>query len=1354
MLDDLISFTAVLDDCAKRGADLSDIKRAGQTGSQRRAVPKRALPVARLLNALLESRVPQQFAGSFELLRQIGAGGFGTVYEARDRLDGRIVAVKVLHAIDAHAASRFDREVSLLSGLQHASIVRYLGHGRTTDDRPYLAMEWLEGQTLEVKLKSGALSVNDALLVARCVIAGLEQAQQLGIVHRDLKPGNLLLVRGNAAETKILDFGLARRLDDAQAFTRTGVAIGTPHYMSPEQARGERLLDLASDVFALGSVLYECLTGAQPFETGHALATLMMICVQEPPRIESLRSDVPALFARLVHAMLSKARTNRPTLAAIASELDYLIARSRDDAAAAETRPLVLHAESTSRALTPSSEQRVLSALLLGHAGPSEAALDPTLHTLLPTFGARGERLLDGSRILLLDSHVTAGEQALAAARLALALRAIVAVPMVLCTGRALVERHLPLGDLIERGARLLGETQGEDILLDEASTALLDTRFEISGPEGRRTLVGERLGGEAPRTLLGQVTPFVGRERELTRLLGLCQEAIEDLTAKVVLVVGSAGAGKSRLRYELVRRLQIAAPGLAVLSAQGDSMRVSTPLGMLSSMLHAWAELRSSDTQAIKRHRLTTSVQRVLAAERADLVAPFLGEMIGVPFPDESSAVLRVARRDPQLMADRLLSSFLEWLEALSVSGPIALLVEDLHWADAPSVRFLDAALAVLAERPFMLAAFARPEVRTSFPTLWAERDLFEMRLPKLSAQVCERLLQAIGTTDLSESTQHWVIERAEGNPFFLEELVRGLRARSADRDTLPDTIVGIIQTRLDALGEGPKWLVRAASVFGQVFQATALEALVGEHAKHLDFAGWLHLLTERDVLFVRSESDAREYVFRHALIRDAAYALLTVEERKLGHRLAAEWLEQHACAEPSVLADHFELGEVPDRAAFWYCAAAAAALEASSLPEVVRCGERAVRFGAGGEALGEVASLVAEALAYRGEQAVAVGWAARARAHAAPGGAAWWRASQVLTVALILGQGSRDQAAQAIEEMLELATDQALAEEAVVALSVVASNATIAQLGDYGPRLLTLLEDLPSAALGYRAQGHLHSAKAAVALVSSPEHAIREQREALAQFQRAGSLHELLPLQVNLGWLLLDSGLLDEAEACLCECILLGDKLGLRGEIANARQRLALVYLARGKADLAEHTLREALSACGLLQDPREESLSRAHLARMLLHRGELDEASDLIGKARDLGGVDPSTQAVALAVSAEVDRRCGRFESALTFGRAAMALRQAHHLVEDVALMWVSLVEALLACGHIEEARSSLGEALIWLNARADMFADSAWRKAFLTQVPDNARLIALAEPLNRIGHDPPRLRLVPKEAALHS
>ncbi len=974
----------------------------------------------------------------------------------------------------------------------------------------------------------------------------------------------------------------------------------------------------------------------------------------------------------------------------------------------------------------------MLSALFVGPGGDSVAALEAALETLLPAYGARGERLLDGSRILILDGHVTAGEQVLAAARLALALRTFVTVPTLVCTGRARVDCPRPLGELIERGVRGLSEVPADEIWLDEASAALLAARFEISKRAGSFTLLCERLGGEAPRTLLGQVTPFVGREREVDRLLGLCQEAIEDGAARVAVVVGNAGAGKSRLKFELVQRLRTALPGIRWLSAQGDAMRANAPFSVLTSMLYAWAELGAHDTLAIKQHKLSTRVMGTVTADRAELVTAFLGEMIGVPFGDASNPALAAGRRDPQLMSDRLLSSFLEWLEAMAVTGPLALLVEDLHWADAPSVRFLNAALSVLSERPFVLLAFARPEVRATFPALWSERGVFEVTLPKLSGQACERLLQSIGSPDLSVSIQQWMIERAEGNPFFLEELVRGLRGRTADRERLPYTILGIIQTRLDALGQAAKGLVRAGSVFGQAFQEAALKALLGAHVEDRDVEGGLRLLTEREVLFARGHADAREYVFRHALIRDAAYALLSAAERTLGHRLAAEWLEQHARAEPSLLADHFERGEVPARAAFWYSAAASAAFEADALPEVVRCGERAVRCGVDGERLGEVAALVAEAVSYAGQQADAIEWAARARVHAAPGGASWWRASQALAIGQ-LERGLREQAAQTIEAMIAKLPDPVPIDQAWVALAIVAGSAINTQLGDYGRRLLTLLEALPSAGLPARARGFLHFARALAVYTSSSERAIHELREAVVQFQQAGSLKDVLRAQVNLGEMLQSAGLLEEAEARAREGMALADKLGSRSDFAACLVNLAFVHFGRSQTAPAEQALQDALSIFGRLQYPRPESQCLAWLARALSQSGRFDEASELVDKARALSKVDPTAQALALAMSAEVDRQQGMFESALSFARDAMTLHQAHHLAENVALTWVALVEALLGGGQVDEARASLGGALVWLHARADTFANPDWRRAFLTQVPENARLMALGERL---------------------
>ena len=494
----------------------------------------------------------------FELLRQVGEGGFGVVYQARDTLDGSTVAVKVLNAPEQPGSSRFEREAELLAELTHPSIVRYVAHGRTPAGNGYLAMEWLEGCTLEERLQAGPLTVVEVVALAQRIVQGLAVAAQKAVVHRDIKPANLFLPGRQLEAAKILDFGLARRVEDSQSITRTGLAIGTPLYMSPEQARGERGLDARSDVFSLGSVLYESLCGAPPFEGTSAFATLAKICLKEPDPIATMRRGVAPALAALIHAMLAKAPAERPAYPAILSALEALARESGSvhDVAAAPGHTLAdddrSAASSGRRALRARGQQRVLCALFVGpeHAPPE---LEQKLRALFASHGVRVEHLLDGSRIVLVEQQPAAMEQAVAAARCALALRLLLkSAPIVVCTGRAVVDGKLPVGDLIERGAGMLADAVPGVVRVDEASAGLLDARFEIRGEVGQHTLEGERSGGEAPRTLLGQVTPFVGRDRELGQLELIFRESVDEGIARAVLITAPAGGGKSRLRYEL----------------------------------------------------------------------------------------------------------------------------------------------------------------------------------------------------------------------------------------------------------------------------------------------------------------------------------------------------------------------------------------------------------------------------------------------------------------------------------------------------------------------------------------------------------------------------------------------------------------------------------------------------------------------------------------------------------------------------------------------------------------------------------------------------------------------------------
>ncbi len=208
-------------------------------------------------------------ADRFVIEHLAGRGGMGAVYRADDRVTGGPVAVKVLSGSRGDVG-RFAREARVLAELSHPAIVRYVAHGALPNGAPFLAMEWLEGEDLADRLARTGLTVAESLAVARRVAEGLGAAHARSIVHRDVKPSNVLLVAGEPARTKLLDFGIVRldlpsRAAAIPPMTRTGIVLGTVGYMSPEQAVADRALDGRTDVFALGCVLFECLVGEPAF---------------------------------------------------------------------------------------------------------------------------------------------------------------------------------------------------------------------------------------------------------------------------------------------------------------------------------------------------------------------------------------------------------------------------------------------------------------------------------------------------------------------------------------------------------------------------------------------------------------------------------------------------------------------------------------------------------------------------------------------------------------------------------------------------------------------------------------------------------------------------------------------------------------------------------------------------------------------------------------------------------------------------------------------------------------------------------------------------------------------------------
>jgi hypothetical protein len=244
-------------------------------------------------------------------------GGTARVFRAIDRRDQRVVALKLPASRDGIEAIR--HEAVALRGLSHPGIVGFVADGTTPDGTPWLATEWIDGESLAERLARGPLGVDDTLVLARGIAATLSFTHAHGFVHRDLKPGNVMLAGGELGHPKLVDFGFARRLREGalldrldEAFRRVREAMGTPAYMAPEQARGDEAPDPRADVFSFGALLYRCLSGQAPFAGRDPLATLSRVLFDDPRPLRELAPRVPERVAALVNRALRKEPARRP----------------------------------------------------------------------------------------------------------------------------------------------------------------------------------------------------------------------------------------------------------------------------------------------------------------------------------------------------------------------------------------------------------------------------------------------------------------------------------------------------------------------------------------------------------------------------------------------------------------------------------------------------------------------------------------------------------------------------------------------------------------------------------------------------------------------------------------------------------------------------------------------------------------------------------------------------------------------------------------------------------------------------------------------------------------------------------
>jgi serine/threonine protein kinase len=259
--------------------------------------------------------------GKYRVLKVLGSGGMGVVFLAEDVEHQRQVALKTMlpeAAANERSRKRFVREARATQAFEHEHIVTIYQVG---EDRgaPFLAMQFLQGESLHERLgREGTLPIPEVLRIGREVAEGLAAAHARGLIHRDIKPANIWL-EGQAGQVKILDFGLVRMAGDDQRLTQTGMIVGTPEYMAPEQARAETV-DARCDLFSLGCVLYHLCTGRQPFQGHDTMSTLMALALENPMPVCLVNLEAPAGLSDLIEKLMAKKPEDRPAEARVVVE--------------------------------------------------------------------------------------------------------------------------------------------------------------------------------------------------------------------------------------------------------------------------------------------------------------------------------------------------------------------------------------------------------------------------------------------------------------------------------------------------------------------------------------------------------------------------------------------------------------------------------------------------------------------------------------------------------------------------------------------------------------------------------------------------------------------------------------------------------------------------------------------------------------------------------------------------------------------------------------------------------------------------------------------------------------------------
>ena len=776
--------------------------------------------------------------GRFLIEREVGRGGVGIVYRAKDEITGEHVALKVIaiSGVDASEEARFGREGRVLAGLSHPGIVRVVSFGLLDESQqPYVAMEWLEGEDIAQRQKRAPLNVGDALEVAAQMADALGYAHDAGIVHRDVKPSNVILVKRSTIppaielslgssfvegdvpfRTKLVDFGVASA-EDAK-LTRTGAIIGTPAYMAPEQARGDQEVDARADIYGLGATLFEMIAGRPPHIGPTPIAILARLVTTPAPRLMEVAPDAPLILDELLGEMLATFPEERPARAADVAR------RIREIRTKLATEPRVMSVVVRESEAPPMSMGSIVLSTQKATGGTrlvtsilaTQVPKGPARARLIAHLRARGAEAteLGGDAIVAhLGVRKALGDEAARAIDLGMRLAKVNAA-VGIATGRTRVDRTRPTGEVVDRAAALARDAERGQVLVDTTTSELARGRYELQIRSDGTAAVGNVV--RAKRDYTGGA-PFVGREAELSQIMNAYERCEEDRTPVVVTITGAPGIGKTRLRREAVSMIGSHSSGPKLAMVRCESFAQGHALGIMADIARGLTSMpKGTSLEAARLATATMDLGPHVPPSTAELIACLIANE---PLPEVDDA--RGAR-------DALWIALTDLALRVAAISPLVIAVEDAQWADVESLAWLDHLLARAVGASVCVIVTARPTLWRDDPKRFAGRDHVRIELRPLAKRtvraIAKAMLGAKALGEAGEALTDGIANQAGGSPLFAEELAR-LAAQGRDAVAAP-TIEAAIQVNLDALDEDVRDAAARMSVFGpQGWEAALVE-------------------------------------------------------------------------------------------------------------------------------------------------------------------------------------------------------------------------------------------------------------------------------------------------------------------------------------------------------------------------------------------------------------------------------------------------------------------------------------------------------------------------------------------------